>query len=184
MGESTPERNGYFERRHRHIVKMGLTLLSHASLPLIFWSQAFATTIYLINRLPANSLGISSLYKSIFGTAPNYSKLKIFGCLCYPWLRPYSSHKLDPRSKPCIFLGYSSSQHAYLCFDPTSTKIFISRHVKFVESVFPHKSLHHQLPRSDSTTIPSWIPPILHVSVPQPTLLVQHTPSAECPQEL
>jgi len=151
----TPEHNGYSERRHRHIVETGLTLLSHASLPLIFWSQAFATTVYLINRLPTKSLGLSSPYKSIFGIAPNYSNLKIFGCLCYPWLRPYSSHKLDPRSQPCIFLGYSSSQHAYLCFDPTSTKIFISRHVKFVESVFPHKSLHHQLPRPDSTTIDS-----------------------------
>ncbi|KAL6347432.1 hypothetical protein AAG906_025147 [Vitis piasezkii] len=27
-------------------------------------------------------------YEKIFGTPPNYSKLKIFGCLCYPWLRP------------------------------------------------------------------------------------------------
>ena len=32
----TPEHNGYFERRHRHIVETGLTLLSHASLPLVF----------------------------------------------------------------------------------------------------------------------------------------------------
>jgi hypothetical protein len=77
----TPEHNGYSEKRHHHIVKTGLTLLSHASLPLIFWSQAFATTVYLINIMPTNSLGLSSPYKSIFGTALNYSKLKIFGCL-------------------------------------------------------------------------------------------------------
>jgi hypothetical protein len=116
----------------------------------------------------------------LLSTTPNLR----FSGVCYPWLRPYSSHKLDVRSKPCIFLGYSLSQNAYLCFDPTSTKIFISRHVKFVESVFPHKSLDHQLPRPDSTTIDSWVPSILHVSVPNPTLPVQHTPSTECLQEL
>jgi hypothetical protein len=33
----TPELNGYSERRHCHIVETGLTLLSHASLPLTFW---------------------------------------------------------------------------------------------------------------------------------------------------
>lgn len=102
----TPEHNGYSERRYRHIVEISLTLFSHAYLPLIFWSHAFATTIYLINRMLTNTLDFSSPYELIFGTNPNYFKLKIFRCLCYPGLRPYSSHKLDACSKPCkIFLG-------------------------------------------------------------------------------
>jgi transposase InsO family protein len=32
----TPQHDGYFERRHHHIVEIGLTLLSHASLPTTF----------------------------------------------------------------------------------------------------------------------------------------------------
>ena len=44
------------ERKHRHIVDLGLTLLHHASLPLQFWDYAFITTVYLINRLPTASL--------------------------------------------------------------------------------------------------------------------------------
>jgi hypothetical protein len=48
--------NGYSERRHRHIVETGLALLTHASLPLSFWSQAFSTTVYLINRMPTKTL--------------------------------------------------------------------------------------------------------------------------------
>jgi len=32
----TPQHDGYFERRHHHIVETDLTLLSHASLPTTF----------------------------------------------------------------------------------------------------------------------------------------------------
>ena len=45
----TPEHNGYSERRHRHIIETGLSLLSHASMPLTYWSFAFTTAVYLIN---------------------------------------------------------------------------------------------------------------------------------------
>ena len=34
----TPEHNGLSERRHRHIVETGLSLLTHASMPLTFWT--------------------------------------------------------------------------------------------------------------------------------------------------
>jgi histone deacetylase 1/2 len=41
----------------------------------------------------------------------------------------------------CVFVGYSADQHAYLCLDPSTGKIYTSRHVKFVESEFPFRSL-------------------------------------------
>ncbi|KAK0597079.1 hypothetical protein LWI29_021647 [Acer saccharum] len=98
-----------------------------------------------------------------------FSDLKIFGCLCYPWLRPYSSHKLEPRSTSCVFLGYSLSQSAYLCFDPSTSRVFVSRHVQFVESIFPYKSLHVSLPRLTSASNSSWIPSVITVSCPSTT---------------
>lgn len=57
--------------------------------------------------------------------------------MCYPWLRPYTSHKLDSKSKPFVFIGYSMSQSAYFCLDPTTNEVYTSRHVTFVEAVFP-----------------------------------------------
>ena len=45
----TPEHNGVSECHHRHIVEIGLSLLTHASLPLTFWSYVFTTAVYLIN---------------------------------------------------------------------------------------------------------------------------------------
>lgn len=48
----TSQQNGLIERKHQHIMNMGLTLLAQASMPLKFWDEAFATSVYLINRLP------------------------------------------------------------------------------------------------------------------------------------
>ena len=133
----TPQHVASVERRHRHVVETGLTLLHCASLPLSFWSYAFKTAIYLINRLPTPVLSNKSPFESLFHSQPNYSKLRIFGCLCYPWLRPYTKHKLEPRSKPCIFLGYSNIHNAYICFEPSANKFFVSRHVQFIETTVP-----------------------------------------------
>lgn len=136
----TPEQNGVAERRHRHIVETVLSLLHHAQLPLTFWSHAFQTTDYLINRLPTSILHHISPYEKLYNNSPTYTKLKPFGCLCYPWLRPYAATKLHPRSAKCIFLGYSPSKFAFKCYDPSTHKLYHSRHVEFIESIFPYHS--------------------------------------------
>jgi len=178
----TPELNGYSERRHRHIVETGIALLTHASLPLSFWPQAFSTAVYLINRMPTKTLQFSSPFELIFQTAPNYSKLKSFGCLCYPWLRPYSSHKLEPKSKPCVFIGYSLSQSAYPCFEPKTSKTYASRHVKFVETIFPYTSLTSMSPCPSHPPAVSWFSPVLTVSMPLPAQPPSSTLEVHAPE--
>jgi len=179
----TPEHNGFDERRHRHIVETGLTLLTHASLPLSFWSYALATTVYLINRMPTPTLNTHSPYDVIFQRSPHYEKLRVFGCLCYHWLRPYNAHKLEPRSKPCIFLGYSFSQSAYLCYEPTSSKIMVSRHVTFHEHIFPYNSLHTTDTTLKSNAIDIWIPPTISVQTTPPAPSIHSSSAAPdiCP---
>lgn len=61
----------------------------------------------------------------------------MFGSLCFPWLRPYATNKLDNRLLPCTFLGYSLTQSTYLCLDAATGRIYTSRHVQFVELQFP-----------------------------------------------
>jgi len=84
----TPQQNGVAERRHRHIVKTGLTLLKDADLPLSCWPYAFQTSVYLINRHPTTLLHHKSPFESLFNQPPNYLKLKKFGCLCFPLTQP------------------------------------------------------------------------------------------------
>ena len=135
----TSQQNGLAERKHRHIMETGLSLLAQSHLPTKYWVEAFLTGIYLINRTPTPVLGHISPYFKLFTQAPNYSFLRTFGCACYPLLRPYTKHKLAFRSKQCIFLGYSSQHHGYRCLDPVSQKIYISRNVVFDELNFPAK---------------------------------------------
>ena len=106
-------------------------------MPLTFWSHAFQAAVYLINRMPSKILNFSTPYELLFNSTPSYHRLKIFGCLCYPWLKPYNQSKIQPKSTPCIFLGYSSSKSAYKCFDATTNRLFHSRHVEFVEHIVP-----------------------------------------------
>ena len=52
----THEQNGISERKIRHVVDNGLTLLAHANVPLKFWSYAFQTSVQLINYMPSKVL--------------------------------------------------------------------------------------------------------------------------------
>ena len=79
-----PEHNGYSESQHRHIVETGPILLHQASIPLTFLSYAFATAVYLINRMPKVGLSLGSSFENLFNKAHDPSKLHVFGCLCFP----------------------------------------------------------------------------------------------------
>jgi len=102
------QQNGAAERKHRHIVEVGLSLLAHAAMPLKFWDEAFATAAYLINRLPGKVIHGQTPLERLFHQTPDYHFLRIFGCACWPNLRPYNTRKLQFRSKRCAFLGYSN----------------------------------------------------------------------------
>lgn len=133
--------------------------MSYASLPLPFWSHVFAIAVYLINHMPTPTLKSFISIRGNFWYCTELFETSDFRLFMVPWLCSYSSYKLDPRSKPCVFLGYSLTQSAYLCYHPPTSRIFISRHVKFVKSIFPFLTFSTQSPRPQPNTISTWIPP-------------------------
>lgn len=102
-----PQQNRVAERKNRHIIEIGFALLTTASLPLQFWYYAVTHANFLINRMPSRTLHMQSPYSKLYGTLPNLLSLRIFGLAIYPLLRPYNTHKLEPLSQQCVFLGFS-----------------------------------------------------------------------------
>jgi hypothetical protein len=111
-------------------------------MPLKFWDEAFLTATYLINLLPSKVINFDTPIQRLLKETPDYSSLRVFGCACWPNLRPYNAHKLSFRSTRCVFLGYSSRHKGFKCLEPSTGRVYISRDVTFDESVFPFESLH------------------------------------------
>lgn len=59
----TPEHNGISEQKKNHIVETGMTLLHDYNLPTTYWTFAFQTGVYLINRMISVKLGNKSSYE-------------------------------------------------------------------------------------------------------------------------
>lgn len=57
--------------------------------------------------------------------------LKIFGCECYPFIRPYQNKKLSYHSEHFIFLGYSSIHKRYKCKSLETKRIYFTSNVIF-----------------------------------------------------
>ena len=89
----TYHQNGVVERKHRHIVELGLTLLAQAKLPLNFLWEAFQTSVYRINKLLSATLKFLTPYEKLFNYKPDYTMLQCFVCVCYLYLRDYKKYK-------------------------------------------------------------------------------------------
>jgi hypothetical protein len=94
----TSPQNGKAKRIIHTINNVIRTLLIQASLPGRYWVEGLHTTMYLLNRLPMKTISVACPHVALFGSAPLYEHLRIFGCACYPNITATAAHKLAPRS--------------------------------------------------------------------------------------
>jgi hypothetical protein len=78
----THQQNGVAKRKHRYVVEMGLALLTHASMPLKYWDEAFLAVAYVINRTPTKLLAYDTPLHKLLGATPDYSSSSVFGYAC------------------------------------------------------------------------------------------------------
>ncbi|GKB73087.1 ribonuclease H-like domain-containing protein [Tanacetum coccineum] len=152
-----------------------------ANLPPTFWVETLNMVTHLLNILPSTAIANDVPFTRLFGTSPDYSLLRTFGCLCYPHL--YPTTKFEPCATPSIFLGHASNHRGYRCLDLSTKKILISRHVTFDETIFPYGSAKPvSVPSYDFLDDPEI--PLHHVSVFSPsttTLLASPGPNSPSP---
>jgi hypothetical protein len=73
---------------------MARALMIAASLLLPFWAEAISTATYLVNIQPSAALQGGIPLEVLSGCAPDYSTLRLFGCVCYVLLAPRERTKL------------------------------------------------------------------------------------------
>ncbi|KAF7831648.1 Retrovirus-related Pol polyprotein from transposon RE2 [Senna tora] len=79
-------------------------------------------------------------FEVLNGSKPDYSRIRVFGSLCFVSNNVPHKDKFEERAHKCVFVGYVSGQKAYKAHDLTTHKIHVSRDIVFYESVFP---FHH-----------------------------------------
>ncbi len=67
--------------------------------------------------------------EKFIGKKPDVSHLRMFGCVTYMHVPDEKRSKLDPKSKMCIFIGYSLEQKGYKCFSPSIRKLQMNKDV-------------------------------------------------------
>lgn len=136
---NTPQQNGRVERKHRNILEMARGLRFQANLPVSFWGDCVMGAVHITNKLPTHVLQKKSPYEVLFKTKPSYDNLKVFGCLALAYNPEKHHDKFKARGVPCVFLGYPQNQKGYKLYNLITQNVFVTRHVKFYEHVFPYK---------------------------------------------
>ncbi|XP_057734746.1 uncharacterized protein LOC130950242 [Arachis stenosperma] len=133
----TPQQNGIVERKHQHLLAVTRSLIFQSDIPKCFWNFALLHAVYIINRIPSTFLQNKSPFQLLYQTFPDLSDLKIFGCLAYACTITAGRHKLDPRARKSIFLGFREGVKGFVLMDLKTRQIFISRNMHFYEDHFP-----------------------------------------------
>jgi hypothetical protein len=93
-----------------------------------------ATTIFLLNRAQTKVLNGNTSFESYHDRKLAVVFLKTFGCVGFIKNKSSRLKKLDDRSAPMVFIGYSEGAKAYRMWDLGTGCVHVSRDVIFDEN--------------------------------------------------
>ena len=97
----------WLERMNKNMMDRVRSMLSHAKLLKSYWAEAMMMACLSHNHAP--SVPLNGIVTQRVWTRRNVSNqhLRVSECLAYMHVAKDQRSKLDSKSKPCIFLGYS-----------------------------------------------------------------------------
>ncbi|KAJ0444187.1 putative RNA-directed DNA polymerase [Helianthus annuus] len=159
----TPEQNGVSERKNRILLEMTRALLIESQVPLSFWPEAVATSVYLLNRLPTNALKFKTPLDCLskFAKIPHPLTLepRIFGCTAFVHIPKINRNKLGPCAEKCVFVGYGIDQIGYRCYNPKTRHMFTTMNCDFLETKYFYNTQLSGQGENESIDTLSWLIP-------------------------
>ncbi|GJU38928.1 retrovirus-related pol polyprotein from transposon TNT 1-94 [Tanacetum coccineum] len=165
----SPQQNDFSKRKNKTVIEMKRSMLFENKLPLTFWAEAVATSLYLLNILATKAMSGKTPVKSWSGIKPSIQDLKVFRSISYypsiQHLKVFRSilyyripdikrSKLDAKARKGIFVGYATESKEYRISDLTESKFAISKDVTFDEDAYWDRNVdevkRHEDTRSSS----------------------------------
>ena len=167
-----PQQNGVAECANRTMEQGIICMLHQAGLPLSFWGEALAAFIHVWNRTPTSVVPGKTPHEAFFGTKPDVSMLRVWGCVAYVHIQKDKRDwgGLGSHMEKCIFIGYPHDYKGWKFYNPTTKKSVVSERAQFDERYF--------LGIKDSTPTISPIPTSLLEHPPTPTIPTQQSSSS------
>lgn len=107
---------------------MAKSMLKQKKLPHSFWGEVVSTIIHVLNKFLTKKPNSKVPEEVWCETKIVVNHLKIFGFVCYKHVPDAKKSKVQDKSEAMIFVCYHSTR-AYQLYNPTTTKICISKYV-------------------------------------------------------
>ena len=140
----TPQQNGVAERFNRTLEEGMRSMLYGSGLSKGFWGEAALCFNHTRNRTPTSALkgGITPM-EAWTGVKPKVYHLKAFGCKVSVHIPDSRRKKLDAKSYPGVFLGYSLERKGFRVYDSRKIEVADSRDVIFYEQPLVDRNLEY-----------------------------------------
>ena len=119
-----PWENSVAERLNRTMIDLVGSILKHEDLEKELWAEAATFASYIHNRVTTRVLPAAfTPYQMWYGSKPNVSHLRAFGCRCWYRISKRAMDKLDLRAGEAIMVGYATSERGYKLLEPEAKRI-------------------------------------------------------------
>ncbi|RVW14835.1 Retrovirus-related Pol polyprotein from transposon TNT 1-94 [Vitis vinifera] len=125
------------EYQSSDLQKVVRAFLIAAKTPISYWGEAITSAVYLINRVPSNSINFQTPLQALTNvvvapTVPNLPP-RVFGCVAFVHLHKHQRTKLTSHALQCVFVGYALHKKGYRCYHPPTRQMYITMDVVFHE---------------------------------------------------
>ena len=128
-----PEQSGDIERLNQTIGNSAFAMLKHSGFPKRFWNLAYYHATFIKNISPCSHDKSKTPHELWFNKVPSFFKFKTLGEQGFVHTPKHLRRKLDSKSTPCYFVGYSDIQKGYKMINLTNDKISITKDVTFLK---------------------------------------------------